>query len=284
MEMRGLMGGFYKISEWIMRFSVTNLLWILCNVPFIFFAIGPLLAETEEQLYSGLIMCGVVAPFVFFPATAAMFAVVRKWVMGEEDVPLFKTFFRSYKENYLQAMIGGLVYTGLIVIMVVDYRVYLTQMKGFELLAMLFIGLLLVLLASIFNFFSIMVHYHMKTFQLIKNAIMITVGRPIRSLFTVLFAVAAVFISSRFTFLIPFFVGSIVAYMSFRNFYMLYQKMKDQADAAKKAEEEEAEQSRLEEEAAERTRLEEEETADREQLEGESADRSRLADSGGNGR
>ena len=33
MEMRGMMGGFYKISEWIMRLSVTNLLWIVCSLP-----------------------------------------------------------------------------------------------------------------------------------------------------------------------------------------------------------------------------------------------------------
>ena len=34
MEMRGMMGGFYKLSEWIMRLSVTNVLWLLTSFPF----------------------------------------------------------------------------------------------------------------------------------------------------------------------------------------------------------------------------------------------------------
>ncbi len=210
MEMRGMMGGFYKISEWIMRLSVTNILWILCSIPFVFFLFTALvLSQDESQLYSTLILGAVVAPFTFFPATAALYAVVRKWIMGEVDAPLLKTFFRGYKDNYVQSMFGGLLYTLLFVIMFVDYKVYLNELNNFQLLSYVFIGLMFLLFVSMFNFFSMMVHYHMKLFQLIKNAILITIGRPFRSLSTVIVSGGILFVSFQFTFLIPFFYGKL---------------------------------------------------------------------------
>ncbi len=246
MEPRGLMGGFYRISEWIMRLAVINVLWIICSIPFIIVSV-PLLvpgegteAEVMGQVYFVMILMAIVAPFTLFPATAAMFAVARKWVMGEVDVPLFKTYFKGYKENYKQSLLGGIVYTLLLVIMVVDFIVYKEQ---FNLLSYIFIAFLILLIISLFNFFSMLVHYHMKTFQLLKNAVLITIGKPFRSLSTALMAGAVMFFSTRFTFLIPFFMGSIIAYLSFWNFYLIYQKLQDMAERARIAEEEEAEKA-----------------------------------------
>ncbi|WP_424766762.1 YesL family protein [Paenibacillus sp. sgz302251] len=246
MEPRGLMGGFYRISEWIMRLSVINVLWIVCSIPFVFLAFPLLMAggtteaEMLSQIYTSLILMAIVAPFTLFPATAAMFAVARKWVMGETDVGLFKTFFRGYKENYKQSMIGGIIYTILLAIMIVDFIVYREQL---QLLSYIFIAFLVLLVVSLFNFFSMLVHYHMKTFQLLKNAVLITIGKPFRSLSTAIMALAVMYFSTRFTFLIPFFMGSIIAYLSFWNFYLIYQKLQDQAEKAKLAEEEEAEKA-----------------------------------------
>lgn len=240
MEPRGLMGGFYRISEWIMRLSVINVLWLICSIPFVFFAWGLLMSTDPNQVYSALITMAVVAPFTLFPATAAMFAVARKWVMGESDVALFKTFFRGYKENYKQSMLGGIIYTILLAIMIVDFIVYREQLN---LLSYIFIAFLVLLVVSLFNFFSMLVHYHMKTFQLLKNAVLITIGKPFRSLSTAIMSGAVMYFSTRFTFLIPFFMGSIIAYLAFWNFHLIYQKLQEQAEKARLAEEEEAEKA-----------------------------------------
>ncbi|MGO4372419.1 YesL family protein [Paenibacillus sp. MCAF20] len=246
MEPRGLMGGFYRISEWIMRLAVINVLWLVCSIPFVFFAWTLLIAGTGteaemlSQVYMTLIFMAVVAPFTLFPATAAMFAVARKWVTGEVDVALFKTYFRSYKENYKQSMLGGIIYTLLLTIMIVDFIVYREQLN---LLSYIFVAFLILLVVSLFNFFSMLVHYHMKTFQLLKNAVLITIGRPFRSLSTAIMAGAVLYFSTRFTFLIPFFMGSIIAYLSYWNFNLIYQKLQDQAEKARLAEEEAAEEA-----------------------------------------
>ncbi|WP_296978171.1 YesL family protein [Thermobacillus sp. ZCTH02-B1] len=237
MEMRGMMGGFYKLSEWIMRLSVTNLLWVLMTLPFwflfyTFFLVPSANVEDTEQLmsqlYFGLVVCAALLPFVVFPATAAMFTTVRKWVMGDVDVPLIKTFFRGYRENYKSAMFGGLLYTLMFVIIILDIRFYLRGAPGIELISYIFMGIAALLFVSLFNFFSMIVHYHMKTIDLLKNAVFITIGRPIRSLSSAIAAGGVFWISTKFTFLFPFFTFVIIAYLSFLNFYQIYLKLKEQ--------------------------------------------------------
>jgi uncharacterized membrane protein YesL len=223
--MRGMMGGFYKLSEWIMRLSVTNVLWLLTSFPFWLMVISFLGVSDTEQLKANIIFLAIVAPFTLFPATSAMFSVARKWVLGDTDVPLLKTFFRNYKQNYVQAMIGGIFYALLFAVLIIDFQVYLKQMTGFQLIAYLFIALMLLLLISLLHFFSLLSHFHMKTIQLLKNALILTIGRPIRSLIMVIGAAAVLFLSTRFTFLIPFFFGSVIAVYTFYNFNMVIQKM-----------------------------------------------------------
>ncbi|XID93668.1 YesL family protein [Paenibacillaceae bacterium WGS1546] len=238
MEMRGMMGGFYKLSEWIMRLSVTNVLWLLTSIPFWFLVLMFLMAQDTAQLQAVVIPLAIVAPFTLFPATSAMFSVARKWVLGDVDVPLFKTFFRNYKQNYVQAMLGGIIYAVLFAILIIDFQVYLRQMPGFEILAYLFIALMLLLLISLLHFFSLLSHFHMKTVQLLKNALILTIGRPFRSLLMAVGAVAVIAISMRFTFLLPFFFGSIIAVYTFYNFNMVIQKMmllKEAAEAQAEA-------------------------------------------------
>jgi len=250
MEMRGMMGGFYKLSEWIMRLSVTNVLWLVTSFPFWFVFITLFLnPQTEGEaagfLISTVTWMAIVAPFTLFPATSAMFSVARKWVLGDVDVPLFKTFFRSYKQNYVQAMIGGIFYALLFAILIIDFQVYLKQISGFQILAYLFIALMLLLLISLLHFFSLLSHFHMKTVQLFKNAIILTIGRPFRSLTMAIGAVAVIAISLRFTFLLPFFFGSIIAVYTFYNFNIVIQKMmmlKEQAEAADAEKEEDSEE------------------------------------------
>ncbi|MBP1989261.1 YesL family protein [Paenibacillus eucommiae] len=226
MEFKGVMGGFYRISEWIMRLSVINVLWVLCSVPVFLLALLALTSQEEGVLLSSLPLIAILCPFTLFPATSAMFVVARKWVTNEEDVPLFKTFFRGYKENYLQSMIGGIIFILVFVIIFVNYRFYLSQGNTLKLLSVLFIVFTFVISAALFNFFSIMVHLHMKILQIVKNSILLTIGNPINSVVLIVCNGVIVYISLfKFTFLIPFFMGSIAATFSFWQFHRSFQKL-----------------------------------------------------------
>ncbi|OZB96759.1 YesL family protein [Paenibacillus sp. XY044] len=238
MEFKGAMGGIYKITEWITRIAYSNILWMLCSIPFFFFLVTKLLVTgANESLQMNWAM-GIVAPFTLFPATAALFAVVRKWVMGDTDIKIFSTYFRAYKENYKQSMVGGIFYVLLLVIMMVDYTVYMTQFRNMQLIGIVMLILLIVLFLSMFNFFSMIVHYHMSIGQILKNAVLITIIRPFRVLATVLGSAVVLFIGSKYPALIFFFGGSVIALWAFFNFYGTYMKMQEQAERLKLKEEE----------------------------------------------
>lgn len=250
MEPRGIMGGLYRISEWIMRLACINLLWILCGAPFfIFFGMSFLSllngAVPEDQMLTFIqqtaILLAILAPFTFFPSTAATFTVARKWVTGDADVPMFKTFFRGYKDNFKQSMLAGAIYSILIVVLIVDYYFFFNSDSG-KIVSSIFIGLVVLVIVSLLNFFSMLVHYHMKTFQLIKNAILITIGKPLRSLSTAVMVGVVVYVSfAKFTWLLPFFTGSVIATIAYWNFNFIYNKLQQQLDDMKKSEDEEPE-------------------------------------------
>jgi len=238
MEMRGMMGGFYKISEWIMRLAVTNVLWVICSCPVWFLALMFLSTDTSDAdatsvFVSFAIPIAIVSPFTLFPATSAMFSVVRKWVMGDTDVPLFRTYFRSYKQNYVQAMIGGLLYSALFTVLSIDLVMYAKHLSGLGVLAIIFLAFMVLLAISLFHFFSLLSHFHMKTLQLLKNSLILTIGRPLRTISTAITSAVAVYISAVVLnyFLFFFFTGCVVALIAFFNFYQTIQKMQAKAEA-----------------------------------------------------
>lgn len=240
--MRGLMGGFYRISEWIMRLSVINVLWVICSIPFFFLLLSMMITPdaTNEQLITMLWTLAIVAPFTLIPATAAMFAVTRKWVMGDEDVPLFKTYFRSYKENYKQSMLGGLIFLIIGAIMIVNFQFYSGRTDGLRWLSLVFLSFGVIFAAAFINFMSMIVHFHMKLFQLVKNAFIMTLGQPLMSVGVLITNGFIIYMSGRFTFLIPFFMGTLCAYTSFWYFHRTFQRIQDKAEKQREKEAEEA--------------------------------------------
>lgn len=249
MEPRGFVGGIYRITEWIMRLSVINILWIVCAIPFIFVLLTAILSVLTgaiaiddnfvNVMHSWLILLTILAPFTFFPSTSAMFTVVRKWVTGETDAPLFKTFFKGYRENFKQSILSGLIFSILTYILIIDF--YFFNQDG-SFIAYIFIAFLVLVFIALFNFFSMIVHYQMKTLQLIKNAFLISIGKPVRSFSTAILACVVIYISAaHFQWLFIFFTGSIIAYIAYWNFNLIYIKLQEQVEEMRKNADEEPE-------------------------------------------
>ena len=51
----GFMGALYTLSEWVMKFSITNLLWILFNLPIVYLLFTILFVEQLEVVFFLLI-------------------------------------------------------------------------------------------------------------------------------------------------------------------------------------------------------------------------------------
>ncbi|MEF2965529.1 DUF624 domain-containing protein [Paenibacillus sp. M1] len=239
MEPKGLMGGFYKITEWIMRVAGSNLLWLICSLPFLFFAFTAFFLSDfgSDFYYQNIIFMAVLTPFTLFPATSALFSVTRKWVMGEADVGVTRTYFKGYKENYKQSMIGGIFYTLLTAIMYFDYTVYMEQFNNLQFIGIIIMVFLVILLVSLFHFFSMVAHYYLKTTQLIKNAVLLTILKPFRMLSTVICTGVLLFLTYRFPWLIFFGLASLTALVAFFNFYAAYNKVQEKVEKMRAAEE-----------------------------------------------
>jgi uncharacterized membrane protein YesL len=246
--MRGLMGGFYRISEWIMRLAVINILWILFSFPFFLLLMTALFSPTMgvAALQQWLFTMAVIAPFTLVPATAAMFTIARKWTTGEADAPLWGTFWRGYKENYRQSMLGSIIFLVIGIMLVVNYQFYMHRTGMLAYLSIMFLVLIVFLVAAFINFLSILVHFHMKLLQLVKNSLLITVGQPFNTIFLLVANAIVLYVSLfKFTFLIPFFMGSLMALASFWTFHRGFTRIQDRAKS--QAEDEEADQDSDEE-------------------------------------
>lgn len=228
MELKGFMGGFYRLLEWVMRLSVINVLWVVFSFPVFLFGLTVLISmqSNEEAVTPLLFLMVIMMPFLLFPSTTAMFSVVRKWIMGDIDVPLFKTFLKGYKENYVQSMLGGLLFLLFGALMYANFWFYANQESNLSLLSYLFITLSVILSGAIVHFFSILVHFHMKFWQLIKNALLVTVSHPFTSISIIIVNGTIIYISLVWlTFLIPFFMGTLMAVFSFWSFHRIYHRM-----------------------------------------------------------
>ena len=153
--MNGFVNGYYQFSLWAMRLAYVNILWFVFTLVGLFF-------------------------FGLMPATAGMFAVVRKWVSGDTDIKIFQTFRKSYSKEffkanllgYLLAGVGYLLYIELQILRAQENMVYFVASYG---VIALYLVLLIVLLYS----FPIFVHFNVNALQNIKWAFVIGVIHPV---------------------------------------------------------------------------------------------------------
>src|SRR5690625_8033262 len=109
---------------------------------------------------------------MFFPATTAMFALAREWILNQEQDSLIKTYLRFYKENYKKSVFGGFIITGMWVMWIVNFY-YVKDVSTILMFAVLILCLVLYVFTILF--FSVIFHYYDKLVILIRNVILFTI-------------------------------------------------------------------------------------------------------------
>ncbi|HWO75002.1 MAG TPA: YesL family protein [Bacillus sp. (in: firmicutes)] len=187
MGLEGLVWKFYHISEAIMKVMYINLLWIAFTI-------------------TGLGVFGI------FPATAAMFAVTRKWMLGEKDIPVFRTFWDAYKSEFIQINILGYVLSILGIVLYVDLRFFQTSdLFLFQAISFLFIAFLFIYFVLLLFIFPVFVHFKYKTFDYIKYSLVMAVGRPLLSILMMIGCILVLFILKIMPALILFAGGGLMS-------------------------------------------------------------------------
>ncbi len=155
-KMTGFMAGYYTLCLWITRFLYVHFLWIGFTI-------------------LGLGILGVM------PATAAMFAVVRKWIQGEADnSPVFPLFWKTYKQEFLRSNLLGSILFFIGYALIIQYQILRFQEETMYFIASFAVLAIAILFSVIvLYFFPVFSHFKLSAIQYLLWPFMIGFLHPI---------------------------------------------------------------------------------------------------------
>lgn len=136
----------FKVLEYVTAFFQLNLLWLLFCLPVI----------------------------TIFPATVAMYCVIRQWVL-HKDYSVFRSFFGFFKENFKQSFILGMIWTVFAGLFFLDFML-MKNLGSFQYILLPVLSLLgiVILFITIFIFPTI-ANYNGNWLTAIKNSLFFSV-------------------------------------------------------------------------------------------------------------
>ncbi|MDC3423143.1 DUF624 domain-containing protein [Aquibacillus sp. 3ASR75-11] len=202
------MGGWEKFNQivyWMLKIAYINLLWIFFTV-------------------IGLIAFGI------FPATAAMFAITRKWIILEErDFKIFQTFWSFYRQDFFK--LNGFALIFIVIGYFLYYDVSFLQLNSgsFRFLIPVVMLIAISYVITLLFFFPVFVHFKLKFFQYMKQSFLIALTSPVEVSGMILSAFLLYAMVYLLPGIIPLFTGSLLAVcltlLSKRAFLRLEKKM-----------------------------------------------------------
>jgi uncharacterized membrane protein YesL len=189
MQFNWLVGKAYTGCEWVMKLAYVNILWILFSV-------------------SGLIVLGI------SPATVALFTILRKWLMNETDVPIFRTFLHTYKKEFWKANRLGWLMALIGMFLFIDFKFLLTI--GGTIQYVLSVPLLIITLLffiTLLYIFPVYVQYELRLIQYIKNSFYIGIINMHITILMIAFTILLIILYSTLPGIVPFFSISLFSLM-----------------------------------------------------------------------
>lgn len=152
-----------------------NLLFFFSNLPLLvfFFTIG--LSQADTYLF---LFCLCLIPLG--PSLCALFYTMHR-LMKEGDIKLFSVYKKGYRNNLKQGLVLSALEAVLLGILQVNYKTF-TQVYPSFALTLLFELLFILLMLITPVLYLLTMHYEMKTIDIIRSALAITIGKPVLSL------------------------------------------------------------------------------------------------------
>lgn len=166
-------------------FLLLNLMWLLFSLPVI----------------------------TLFPSTSAMFEVIKKWKAEGVDSWVFQPFFQAFKKHFKLSVTLEIIWLAILASLSVDLY-FLGHVhfpgRGF-LLVILFMFFLVYGLMSV-HLFSLIVRATLTLGSLLKNALLLALGKLFTSLTTLIVVLAMVALALHFPIAILM-LGSLTAFL-----------------------------------------------------------------------
>jgi len=201
LDLYGGSGTIYRASDWIVKIAYINFLWILFSL-------------------LGLFILG------FFPATVAMFAAIRKWIRTERDFSIFKTFWNSFRTEFLTANIVGYVLVAIGYILYIDFKFFAMFDNWIGIVvSLLLLAVTMLFVIVILYIFPVIVHYKLKKLQYFKHALMIGISFPKNTFLLIGGMIIIYFVISFIPPHLAIFLSSLISYFIMKVTYSAFEKV-----------------------------------------------------------
>lgn len=210
----------YELSTLLLKFTLTNILWIIVNLPVLVVLIQIILTTELNNLWLLLPIFTLLLPLLFFPGTNALISTIRDYVLEEKTFKLF-SFFNHYKKGYKHSFLIGMVYTSLTTI--IGYLFYLTY-ETHLILAMVVFVLFFYLSISVFYLLYLDVHYAMPLNWKTRQAFVFIIKHPLFAFTNFIVFIALHYILYSVSFILFVLFGtSLIVYATY---YLFIRKIK----------------------------------------------------------
>jgi uncharacterized membrane protein YesL len=149
------------------------------------------------------------------PSTVALYTIARKTARGEEEIPVFRTFWRIYRREFIRANGLGAILLAVGLLWYFNLH-FFRAMDGFmfELLGyfMMIVGIVFFMMLA--YLFPVYVHFDLKLMQNLKQAIMIGFLQPANLVLLVISMLCAYYFLIYLPGLIPLVGISLLAHLN----------------------------------------------------------------------
>lgn len=137
----------YRILDSISNLVILNLLWMLMCLPVI----------------------------TIFPATIAMFGVIRQWINKEDDRGLSRSFFLLFKENFKQGTLVGVSILLFGTLIAINFSLALQLENSLKMIYVVFLSFIsLLAIFTCIYLFPLLVTFKDTSKNLLKNALLLS--------------------------------------------------------------------------------------------------------------
>ncbi|MBT2599584.1 MULTISPECIES: YesL family protein [Oceanobacillus] len=179
----------YTIMEWVMKFAYLHLLWVAFTL-------------------LGLVIVG------FYPATLSTYSIVRKWQTSNPDIPIFSTFWTTYKDYFKKGNILGIFANLFIALAVLNIIFIQSYQSDFSLIQVPLLAYLLFVCLFFIYLFPVTVHFDLPVTKIFKHSFLIMLISPVHTLLIIISFVSIYLICTQLPALFFIFGFSIIASVS----------------------------------------------------------------------
>lgn len=156
MTLNNVIKKLFKFGIWLSNFMLLQLLWFLFT----------------------LVGLGV---FGVFPATAAVYQVVYKWITHHTDISIYRTFKSYYKEYFIRSNIVGLIAVGFTLFLYLDLRISILYIQSLIFYYFILLVLFSFLIISLY-LYTIQSRYSLSILNTFKQSFLIAFTSPLETL------------------------------------------------------------------------------------------------------